>query len=81
MCCSITQLSANIISTSANAIGRSFRVHGCGICCPGSGFLGPQSNGAIVPLSIASLCSVDPLLWFRCLSTRVTQLVPLQLSQ
>ena len=48
MCCSITQLSANFISTSANAIGRSFRGHGCGICCPGSGFLGPQSSGAIV---------------------------------
>ena len=25
MCCSITQLSANFISTSANAIGRSLR--------------------------------------------------------
>ena len=35
MCCSITHL-----------IGRSG--HGCGICCPGSGFLGPQSSGATV---------------------------------
>ena len=47
MCCSITQLSATFIGTSANAIGRSFRGHGCGNCYPGSGFLGPQSSGAV----------------------------------
>ena len=40
-------LSANFTSTSANASGRSFRGHGCGICCPGSGFLGPRSSGTI----------------------------------
>ena len=58
MCCSITQLSASFISTSASAIGRSFRGQGCGICCPGSGFLGPQSSGAIVAAvhSLAVLC-------------------------
>ena len=48
MCWSITQLPANFLSASTNAIGRIFRGHGCGICCPGSGFLGPQSSGAIV---------------------------------
>ena len=42
MCCSMTQLSVN------SAIGRSLRGHGCGKCCAGSGFFGPQSSGAIV---------------------------------
>ena len=34
------------------------RGHGCSICCPGSGFLGPQSIGAIVATvhSLALLC-------------------------
>ena len=70
MCCSITQLSANFISTSANAIGRSFRGHGCGICCSGSGFLGPQSSGVIVG-AVHSFPA-------RCLSTHTTPLVPPQ---
>ena len=48
MCCSMMQLSVNFIRTSASAIGRSLRGHGCGNCCPGSGFFGPQSSGAIV---------------------------------
>ena len=58
MCCSITQHSANFVSTSANAKGRSFRALGCGICCPGSDFFGPQSSGAIVAAvhSFAVLC-------------------------
>ena len=48
MCCSMTQLSVSFIRTSASAIGRSLREHGCGSCCPGSGFFGPQSSVAIV---------------------------------
>ena len=62
VCYSITQLSANFTSTSANAIGRSFRGHGCGFCCPGSGFLGPQSSGAIVAEvhSFAVQCGTIP---------------------
>ena len=48
MCCSMTQLSVNYIRTSASVIGRSLRGQGCGNCCPGSGFFGPQSSGAIV---------------------------------
>ena len=58
MCCSITQHSANLVSTSANAKGRSFRALGCSICCPGSDFFGPQSSGAIVAAvhSFAVLC-------------------------
>ena len=47
-CSSITQLSVNFIKTSASAMGRSLRGHFCGNCCPGSGFFGPQSSGAIV---------------------------------
>ena len=81
MCCSITQLSVNFMSTSANAIGRSFPGHSCGICCPGSGFLGPQSSGESWTPSITSLCSAGPLPWSKYLSTRVTPLVPLQLFQ
>ena len=48
MCCSTTQLSVNFIKTSASVTGRNFRGQGCGNCCPGSGFFGPQSKGAIV---------------------------------
>ena len=48
MCCSTMQLSVNFIRTSAGAMGRSLRGHGCGNCCPGSGFFGPQSSGAMV---------------------------------
>ena len=31
-----------------------FRGHGCGICCPGSGCLGPQSSGP----NVAAVCSL-----------------------
>ena len=48
MCCSMTQLSVNFIRTTVSAIGRSLRGHGCGNCCPDSGFFGPQSSEAIV---------------------------------
>ena len=48
MRCSITQLSVNFIKTSARTMGQSLREQGCGNCCPGSGFFGPQSCGAIV---------------------------------
>ena len=40
--------SVNFIRTSARAMGRGFRGQGCGNCCPGSDFFGPQSSGAIV---------------------------------
>ena len=58
MCCSVTQLSANFMSTSASAMGWSLRGHGFGICCHGSNFFGPQSCGAIVDAvhSFASQC-------------------------
>ena len=48
MCCSMTQLSVNFLRSSASATGRTLRGHGCGNCCPGSGFFGPQSGGATV---------------------------------
>ena len=62
MCCSMIQLSAILISTSASAVGRNLCGQGWGICCSGSGFFWPQSRRAIVAAvhSLAVLCGTTP---------------------
>ena len=47
MCCSVTQLSASCISTSANAMEAIFRGQGYGIRCPRLGFLLAAASRAI----------------------------------
>ena len=47
-CCSIAKLSASFTTTSASAIGLSFREQGCCIICSGSGFFDPPPRGAVV---------------------------------
>ena len=65
MCCSDTQLSINFIRTSANATGRSLRGHGCGICCPGSGFLGPLPESTCPSIHATRLVPPPCVQWPR----------------